>query len=108
MQEDFRAFRRFPTVEKSIAEIGPEDGRVSFIGTVIDKDEGKITVDDGSGSMEVFFENDVIKNFKTGDLVRIVGKISSEGFLSGEAVQNFSKFNLDLYKEMKSVKSKSI
>ena len=100
MQEDFRGFRRFPTVEKKIGDITPEDGRVSFIGTVVDKGEGKIAVDDGSGNMEVLFEEETIKNFKTGSVVRIVGKVA-EGFVTGEAIQDFSRFNLDLYREVK-------
>ena len=101
MQDDFRGFRRFPTVGKNIKEITPDDGRVSFIGTLIDKGEGKIAVDDGTGSIESFFEDEITKKFKVGNTVRIVGKVS-EGNVNGEAIQDFSVFNLDLYKKVTS------
>ena len=107
MQDDFRGFRRFPTVEKKIGDITMEDSRVSFIGTLVDKEEGKIAVDDGSGSIEILFEEEIIKNFKTGNVVRIIGKVS-EGLVNGEAIQDFSKFNIDLYKEVKKGGGKSI
>ncbi len=106
MQEDFKAFRRFPTVEKSIGDIGPEDGRVSFVGTVVSANEGKLVVDDGTGSIEIITDG---AELKTGKLVRIVGKIDQEGALNAEAVQDFSGFNLDLYRKIKGMeKGKSI
>jgi len=100
MQDDFRSFRRFPAAHKNISEIGPEDIRVSVIGTIVDKSKGKIALDDGTGSMEALFEDDVLKDFKSGEQVRVIGKIS-EGTLTGEALQNFSSFNLELYKKIK-------
>ena len=100
MQEDFRGFRRFPTMERRIGDILPEDGRVSFIGTVIDVGDGKVVVDDGSGSIEVLLENEIAKGLETGKVVRIVGKLS-DGLVSGEAVQDFSGFDLEIYKKVK-------
>ena len=99
MQADFRGFRRFPAVEKKIQEITPEDSRVSIIGTVIDKNEKGITVDDGSGTAEITFGE--TGNIETGKLVRVVGKVDPDGFITGEAVQDFSDFNLKLYEEIK-------
>lgn len=98
MMEDFRGFRRFPTIERRIGDILPEDGRVSFIGTIVDVGQGKIVVDDGSGSMEVLFEN--AGELATGKMVRVVGKLS-DGLVSGEAVQDFSAFDMELYKKVK-------
>jgi len=101
MQDDFRGFRRFPAVEKRIGEITSEDGRVSVIGTLIDKGEGKITVDDGSGTIEVMFDGN-IENIQVGKPVRVIGKVSPDGFIAGEAIQDFSGFNIQLYKELSS------
>lgn len=100
MQDDFRGFKRFPAVEKKIGEITQDDVRVSFIGTIVDKGEGKIAVDDGSGNVEILFEDEIIKDLKTGKVVRVVGKVDSDGLINGEAVQDFSKFNISLYKEV--------
>jgi len=104
MQTDFRGFRRFPAVEKKIEDITPEDTRVSIIGTIIDKSEGSITIDDGTGTIEVTF-NDT-EALEPGKLVRVVGKIGGEGFVIGEAVQDFSNFNLGLYKELNTLEEK--
>ena len=100
MQDDFRGFRRFPAEEKKVRDISTEDGRVSIIGTLIDKEEGKMTVDDGTGSIEVVFDGDV--SVKVGKTVRVIGKVSQDGFITGEAVQDFSGFNIQLYKEISS------
>lgn len=107
MQDDFRGFRRFPTAEKKIKDIEPEDIRVGFIGTITNKTKGKISVDDGTGSIDALFEEDIIKGLETGKLVRIVGKMS-EGTLKGESIQDFSSFDLDLYMKIRSIEGKSI
>jgi len=101
MPEDF-GFKRFPTIEKKISEIGPEDVRVAIIGTVVDKGEGKIVIDDGSGSIAVFLDDG--KNLETGKFLRIVGRVNKDDLsINAEAVQDFSKFNLDLYKKLKEI-----
>jgi len=41
-----------------------------------------------------------------GKLVRVVGKISGDGLVIGEAVQDFSNFNLSLYKELNTLEEK--
>ena len=102
MQEEFRGFRRFTAAERKIGEIMPEDGRISFIGTIIDKGEGKLVVDDGSGSVEVVADSELLKSLETGKIVRVVGKVY-DGSVTGEAVQDFSTFNLELYREVKSL-----
>lgn len=107
MQEEFRSFRRFPAAERRIGEIMPEDGRVSFIGTVIDRSEGRFAVDDGSGSVEVAADGELAKFVETGKVVRVVGKIY-DGSVTGEAVQDFSGFNKELYGEVKAAESKNI
>ena len=107
MQDDFRGFRRFPTAEKKIKDIEPEDIRVGFIGTITDKNKGKLSVDDGTGSIDALFEENVIENLEKGKVVRIVGKLS-EGTVKGESVQDFSKFDLDLYRKIRSMEGKSI
>jgi len=99
MPEDF-GFKRFPTVEKKISEISPEDIRVAVIGTVVDKGDGKIVIDDGSDNINVFLDDE--NKLETGKLLRIVGRVNKDDLsISAEAVQDFSKFNLELYKKLK-------
>lgn len=100
MQEDFGSFRRFPAMEKKISDIGPEDIRVCVIGTIVDKSNGKVAIDDGTGSMEALFDEEMLKGTESGNKVRVIGKVS-EGTLNGEAIQDFSNFNFELHEKIK-------
>lgn len=95
-------YKRFPTSEKKISEISPEDVRVGVVGTIIDKSKNKFAVDDGTGSIEVLLDKEKIKKLKAKKTVRVVGKIISEDGtkLSAEAVQDFSDFDSELYKKI--------
>lgn len=101
--------KRAVTKPRKIEEIDREDIRVSIIGTLVNKGKGSLIVDDGSGNLEVSMlemnnENQV-ENLETGQLVRVVGKVDSEDEikLRGEFVQDFSEFDLKLYKKAKEI-----
>lgn len=95
--------RRLPAIEKRIADIHPEsDVRVKLMGTVIDTGSNSIVLDDGSGKIEIYFEE--IPNVRQGQLVRIVTRILPliDGYeCRGELLQNLDGFNLELYKKVK-------
>ena len=98
--DDFTT-KRVVTESREIKDINPEeDIRVSVIGTLVDKSEDRLMVDDGTGQIEVSFNEDLSK-FKTGSLVRIVGKVNLEGGMRGEIIQDFSKLDVKLYKKAK-------
>lgn len=96
-------YKRFPTSEKKISEISPEDVRVAIIGTVIDESEGKFALDDGTGSIEVLADKEDTEKLEPKKTVRVIGKIISEDGLklNAEGVQDFSNFDLELYKKVK-------
>ena len=98
-------YKRFPTTEKKISEITPENIRVSIIGTIIDKTENKLIVDDGSGSIEVFSDEELIKNVGNNKIVRVIGRVTSDGTLAinAELIQDFSRFDVGLYEEIKNI-----
>jgi len=95
--------RRMPSIEKNIADIQPEtDVRVRLIGTVIDTGPNSTVIDDGTGKLEIYFEEE--PNIKIGQFIRVITRIIPliDGFESrGEAIQNLEGFNLDLYKKAK-------
>ncbi len=91
--------RRAPAVYKKIEEVDEGDIRISVIGTIVDKGESRVAVDDGTGTLEVGFDlSKDLGNYEEGDLVRVVGR-PSEGSVDGEAIQDFQKFNKDLYEK---------
>lgn len=95
--------RRLPAFEKKISEIQPDsDVRVRMIGTVIDSGPNSIVLDDGTGKVEVYFEEQ--PRVRQGQLVRIITRILPiiDGFeCRGEVLQSLEGFNLDLYKKAK-------
>ncbi len=92
--------RRAPAVHRKIENVSEEDIRVSVIGTVVDKGESRVAVDDGTGTIEVVFDlSKDLDGFDESDLVRVVGR-PSDGSMDGEVIQNFEGFDVDLYEEI--------
>lgn len=93
--------RRAPAVETDISDITEEDIRVSVIGTVIKKDpiQYSMIIDDGTGSITVFGD----KLFEVSSVIRVIGRpqIRGEPVLNAEIIQDFSDFDLELYKKIK-------
>ncbi|MBU6998974.1 MAG: replication protein RepA [Theionarchaea archaeon] len=93
--------RRAPAIEKDISDITEEDIRVSIIGTVIRKDpiQYSMILDDGTGSIIVLGD----KLFEVQTTVRVIGRpqMRGEPLISAEIVQDFSDFDLELYKRVK-------
>lgn len=99
--------RRAPAELKDIAKISPEtDIRVRVVGTILSKDEDSITLDDGTSSVEVFFEEEVLEDLKEGNRVRVFGRVlpTPDSFeLQGEIVQDFESVDSELYDKVKKV-----
>jgi len=102
MPEEASQFKRIHAADVSIAEIRPDNIRVRVLGTVIDKNDTRIVIDDGTGKLEVVFDNNV--DVKINQLVRVFGRIIplENGFeLQGEIIQDMSGLDMDLYKKVK-------
>jgi hypothetical protein len=97
--------RRLPAIEKSISEIHPDsDVRIRIMGTIIDIGPNSLVLDDGSGKMEVYFEE--VPKVRQGQFVRVLSRIVPliDGFeCNGEVLQDLTGFNLDLYKKARSM-----
>ena len=98
--------RRLPATEKKISEIQPEtDVRVKIIGTVIGSGESSLLIDDGSGKIEVVFDEQ-LNYLDQGQLVKVITRVLPliDGFeCKGECVQILDNFNVDLYRKAKSL-----
>jgi len=93
--------RRAPAVEKDICDIDEDDIRVSVVGTVIKKDpiQYSMIIDDGTGSVTVFADN----LFDIQSIIRVIGRpqMRGEPIIDAEIVQDFSDFDLELFKKIK-------
>jgi len=99
--------RRAPARPKSIDEIDPQnDIRVRVIGTVLSIDEDSISLDDGTGSVEVFLEEEQLEDVEESQRVRVLGRVlpTPDSFeLQGEALQDFSEVDPELHDRVKKV-----
>lgn len=97
--------RRLPAIERRITEIHPEmDVRVRLTGTIIDSTANSFVLDDGSGKIEIFFDES--PDVRHGQMVKAVVRVLPliDGFeCRGEAVQTLDGFDIDLYNKAKEV-----
>jgi len=100
--------RRRPAVEKKIAEITPEDIRVSLVGKVVkvDKIDYIFWLDDGTGVIAIECEENILP--KIGQMVRVIGRVirNEKVHIYGEVVQDFSNVNLEYLEEIQKLEEK--
>lgn len=93
--------RRLPAKPRSISDIRPEDIRVSITGTIIGRQGNVIVLDDGSGKVNVSFEEPV--RLGENRLVRVFGRVMplEEGVeIQGEIIQDMEGLDLELKKRV--------
>jgi hypothetical protein len=93
--------QRIPAKEKTISSIAADDGRVSVVGTVVDSNGGIVVMDDGSGKVEVSFDEPM--DASSGQFVRTIGRVipSEGGFqLQGEVLQDFSGADIEMWRKV--------
>ena len=92
--------RRLNYKEKIIKNITETDLMIATSGIVISKVDSNFVLDDGSGKVSVFLEDNEVNN---GDYVRVFGRIMSfsEGVeIQGEFTQNLNTINKQLHKKI--------
>ncbi|MDY6777444.1 MAG: OB-fold nucleic acid binding domain-containing protein [Candidatus Nanohaloarchaea archaeon] len=96
--------RRAPAEPRTIDSINPRDDiRVRVTGTVIEKDEDTILLDDGTGSIDVFLDQEDIEALDENDRVRILGRVlpTPDSFeIQGEIIQDANDLDMDLYNDV--------
>ena len=109
MPEEFQDFqKRMPSVDKKISDIKPDDIRVAMIGTVIDSQENRVVIDDGTGKVSISYEEPV--KTETGKLVRVLGRvIPMEGGveIQGDALQDMTGMDMELKKRVDELAEKT-
>jgi hypothetical protein len=96
-------YKRLPAMHKQITDINAEkDIRVRILGRVIDKQDGMIVIDDGSGTAEVIGEN---LTAGVDDTVRVFARVIplEDGFeLRAEILQDMNALDLNLFRKIMS------
>ncbi len=100
---DFQ-YRRLPALSRKISEINPEsDVRVRLIGKVIDKQDGTIVLDDGTGTANITTETENYDRVDVGDEMRVFARViplEDNYELRGEIFQSMENVDIDLYKKI--------
>lgn len=100
----FEVKRRLPAVQKPISEIAQSDIRVRVLGRVIDKTSSAMVVDDGSGKVEIRYDQE--PNVAIGDTVKVVARVSPliDGYeCKAECFQKLDGLDMGLYKKARSI-----
>ncbi|QGA80200.1 replication protein RepA [Candidatus Nanohalobium constans] len=99
--------RRAPARPKKIDEIDPQsDIRVRITGTVLSKEDDSVSLDDGSGTVEVFLEEEDMEDLEESQRIRVLGRVlpTPDSFeIQGEIVQDFSDIDQELHDRVKKV-----
>lgn len=93
--------RRAPAQPRDIDSINPrQDIRVRIVGTILEKAEDSAMIDDGSGTTEVFLDQDDLDQIEESQKVRIIGRVlpTPDSFeVQGEIVQQLGEKDIELY-----------
>ena len=84
---------------KQIIKVNFPKTKVAIAGTIVAKENGTSLIDDGTGQITV--RGDI--NQGLGEFIRVFGTVlesSEEKQLQAEVVQDFSKVNKEIYKEV--------
>lgn len=89
---------------RRISEIKTSDKQVQVVGLVVDEEKSGLVLDDGSGRINVLFEDPaLVKDVEVGSKVRVFGtplNIGETHELHAEIIQKLDELDLDLYKEV--------
>ena len=96
-------------VPKKISEIGKNDKKVSIVGKVIDASAASFILDDGTGKIEIFFdEEDTASREKTAKRKAVRAYCSIDGQrLKLDVVQGLTGLDLNLLKTVDELYSKA-
>lgn len=103
--DEFPWPRRRPAVDRKISELKVGDERVRVVGLVTDKREAEFTLDDGSGTINVFVDDrSMLQGIDVGSKVRVFGtplNVRGAHELRAEIVQKVNMLDLELYERVR-------
>ena len=88
---------------KKVSEINlKSDSRISLIGKIIEKKDDSFVLDDGSGKIEIFSEEEVEEN----KLIRVFCSII-EKQIKADIIQDLNGFDLNLFNKVRELYNKA-
>ena len=101
--------RTAPARPKKVEEINPkQDLKVRVTGTLVSVGNDSVSLDDSTGTVEIFLEDDMIDGLEEGQRVRVFGRVlpTPDSFeIQGEIVQDFSNVDPELQSRVKKIVS---
>jgi len=101
--------RTAPARPKKVEEIDPkQDLKVRVTGTLVSVENDSVSLDDSTGTVEIFLEDDMIDGLEEGQRVRVFGRVlpTPDSFeIQGEIVQDFSNVDPELQSRVKKIVS---
>lgn len=92
-------------VPRRISEISEGDEQVRVVGLVVDEGESSFVLDDGSGRLNVLFEDPgLVSGVGVGSKVRVFGtplSIEDSFEIHADIIQDLDELDLDLYKNVR-------
>lgn len=101
IEEKKEKLRRKPALMTRISDMG--QGRVSVVGTIVRKEEGELTLDDGSAQATVLFLGDI--PYTAGNVVRVIGR-AYLSTIEAEIISDMSELDLRSYTRILEFKKK--
>ncbi len=99
--------RRAAATPKNIEDIESQtDIRARVVGTVISMEDESVTIDDGTGSVEVFVQEEEMEDIEENQRIRVLGRIlpTPESFeMQAEAVHELDDDEAELYDRVKKI-----
>ncbi len=99
--------RRAAATPKDIEEIDPQtDIRARIVGTAISLGEESLTLDDGTGSTEVFMREEELEDLEENSRIRVLGRIlpTPDSFeVQAEVVHTLGDEEAELYDRVKKI-----
>ncbi len=92
--------------EKAVKDVEKTDERIKIIGTVIDIDDTKITIDDGTGKIDIILgEYSKIDPsiVKIGDIVKVFARVYSKDGIKvfGDLIQIINGMDINSYLKLR-------
>src|SRR3989338_4035782 len=96
-------YRRAPSVHKKIEKIDPlKDIRVRLLGTVAEKLNGSIIMEDSSGKAEIIMDNELVNSLSIGETIRIICRVmqlDNSFELRAEILQDMNSMDKEMYEK---------
>lgn len=97
-------YQRLPAKDSYIKDIVPDkDVRVRILGTIIGKSSSLIIVDDSTGNKEIVAPEELTKDFKIGDTIRVFCRVIAmeSGYqLQAELIQSMNDLDVERYRKI--------